>query len=103
MYQYCYNLTSTHPFNTSNVTTARRMYYNCVSLTSIPYIDTSKMENMYYTYANCSNVKSGALSMYQQASTQTNPPTNHQGTFNNCGSNTTEGAAELAQIPSDWK
>jgi hypothetical protein len=41
--------------------------------------------------------------LYQQASTQTNPPTNHDATFRSCGRDTTTGAAELAQIPSDWK
>jgi len=52
---------------------------------------------------NCYNVQSGALALYQQASTQTNPPTGHGSTFRNCGSNTQTGAEELAQIPSDWK
>jgi hypothetical protein len=58
---------------------------------------------MNYMFGECVNVQSGALALYQQASTQTNPPSNHGGTFYNCGSNTTTGAAELAQIPSDWK
>jgi len=58
------------------------------------------MYNMLY---NCIKVQSGALALYQQASTQANPPSNHTQTFTNCGSNTETGAAELHQIPYDWK
>jgi len=54
-------------------------------------------------FVRCYAVESGALALYQQASTQTNPPSSHSNTFRDCGSNTTTGAAELAQIPSDWK
>jgi len=52
---------------------------------------------------DCVNIQSGALALYRQASSQSTPPSKHSRTFQNCGSNTTTGAAELAQIPSDWK
>jgi hypothetical protein len=55
------------------------------------------------TFSQCYNVQSGALALYQQASTQLNPPVDHYGTFTDCGMNTVTGAAELAQIGSDWK
>ena len=32
-----------------------------------------------------------------------NPPSSHTEAFKNSGSDTTTGAAELAQIPEDWK
>ena len=35
--------------------------------------------------------------------TEGHTPTNHKSTFYNCGRDTVTGAAELAQIPSDWK
>jgi hypothetical protein len=53
-------------------------------------------------FRDCLNVQSGALALYQQASTQTTPPSDHSYTFTNCGKNTQTGAAELAQIPSSW-
>lgn len=90
-------------FDTSNVTNMRSMFEGCTSLTNIPLINTSNVTNMSYMFYGCTNVQSGALALYQQASTQTNPPSTHSQTFYNCGSNTTTGAAELAQIPSDWK
>jgi len=57
---------------------------------------------MTQTFHNCTKVESGALALYQQASTQTRPPSSHTYCFRSCGSDTTTGAAELAQIPSSW-
>ena len=127
MFNYCSLLKSVPLFDTSSVTAMQFMFYNCTSLTSVPLFDTSSVTNIEYMFNNCSslttvllfntssvvfmagmfenckNVQSGALALYQQTSTQANPPSKHTGTFKNCGSNTTTGAAELAQIPSDWK
>lgn len=96
-------LTSVALFDTSSVTDMYNMFNDVQSLTSIPLFDTSSVTNMSHMFVNCTNIQSGALALYQQASSQANPPTNHERAFYNCGSNTTTGAAELAQIPSDWK
>ena len=77
-------------------------FQNCTSLTSIPLFDTGNRLDMSYAFDNCVNVQSGALALYQQASTQSFVP-GHTHTFTNCGINTETGSAELAQIPSDWK
>jgi surface protein len=103
MFRNCTSLTTVPLFDTSSVSILGTMFYGCSNLTSIPLFDTSSATNMTWMFYNCTNVQSGALSLYQQASSQTNPPTNHNQTFRNCGSNTTTGAAELAQIPDDWK
>jgi surface protein len=103
MFDSCSSLTTVPLFDTSNVTTMAQMFNNCTSLTTVLLFDTSNVTDMTGMFANCSNVTGGALALYQQASSQANPPTNHLITFRNCGSNTTTGAAELAQIPSDWK
>jgi surface protein len=79
------------------------MFRVCSALTSIPLFNTANVTNMSSMFDGCINVQSGALALYQQASTQANPPTSHYYTFYGCGSNTQTGAAELAQIPSDWK
>ena len=102
MFIDCTSLTSIPLFDTSSVTDMGLMFYNCTSLTSIPLFDTSKVTDMIYMFIDCTNVESGALSLYQQASTQTNPPTSHTDTFKNCGLNTTTGAAELSLIPTSW-
>ena len=103
-YMFAYSSVTTIPlFDTSNVSAMQNMFFTCGSLTTVPLLDTSSVTNMDNMFDGCTYVESGALALYQQASTQTNPPTNHTNTFRDCGSNTTTGAAELAQIPSGWK
>ena len=99
----CTSLTTVPLFNTSSVTSIINMFKGCTSLTTVPLFNTSNVTDMNYMFYGCINVQSGALALYNQASTQTNPPTYHSTTFWNCGSNTVSGAAELAQIPNDWK
>ena len=103
MFSWCSSLTSVPLFNTSSVEVMTNMFYDCSSLTSVPLFNTSSVLNMNSMFLNCKKVQSGALALYRQASTQANPPPSHTHTFQNCGSDTTTGAAELAQIPDDWK
>lgn len=109
MFNSCRSLKTVPLFNTRNVTTMRNMfrgsfmYSEIMQLEEVPLFDTSSCTDMRRMFYYCKNVKSGALALYQQASSQAIPPTDHTGCFLNCGSDTTTGAAELAQIPSDWK
>ena len=102
MFSKCSSLIDVPLFDTSNVTDMSYMFSLCNSITIVPLFNTSKVTNMSGMFAHCRNVQSGALALYQQASTQTNPPSKHGSTFLNCGMNTTTGAAELAQIPTSW-
>lgn len=102
MFDGCTSLTSVPLFNTGSCTDMRSMFSRCTSLTSVPLFDTSSCTRMDDMFRNCYNVQSGALALYQQASTQATPPSSHDNTFTNCGSNTATGAAELAQIPTSW-
>lgn len=99
----CFKLTSVPLFDTSNATNLNGMFYYCSSLTHIPLFNTSKAIYVNEMFHNCNNVEYGALALYNQMSTQTNPPIEHNHAFAACGSNTQTGAEELAQIPSDWK
>lgn len=103
MFSGCTNLASVPLFDTSSATTMYATFHSCSNLTSVPLFDTSLVTNMAYMFYNCTAVESGALALYQQASTQATPPTSHDSTFANCGSNTVTGAAELAQIGIGWK
>lgn len=103
MFYDCRALTTVPLFDTSNVTNMSTAFRGCTNLTAIPLFNTAKVIDMAQVFYNCSKVQSGALALYQQASTQATPPKYHLETFYNCGSNTTTGTAELAQIPSDWK
>lgn len=102
MFDGCTALTTVPLFNTSNVVNMNIMFWGCRELNKVPLFDTSSVVDMSYMLYNCLKVESGALALYQQASTQTNPPSSHTDTFTYCGRDTVTGAAELAQIPSSW-
>lgn len=102
MFAGCTSLTSVPIFDTSSVTDCSDMFEDCTSLITVPLLNTSKVTNMEDMFANCYAVESGALALYQQASSQANPPSSHIRAFANCGRDTVTGAAELAQIPSSW-
>lgn len=102
MFESCSSLTTVPLFNTSSVTTMHDMFVNCTNLTLVPLFNTSSVTDMTQMFSMCYNVESGALALYQQVAYQVDAPY-HYYTFHSCGSNTTTGAAELAQIPDDWK
>jgi hypothetical protein len=98
----CTSLVNPPSIDTSEVTVASSMFTDCTSLSRISLFDTSKMYSVGYMFVNCTNVQSGALALYQQMSSQANPPNSHISTFYNCGINTETGLAELQQIPQSW-
>lgn len=102
MFTGCTSLTTVPLFDTSNVTNMMGMFAGCSALTVVPLFDTTNATNIQGMFDSCYNVQSGALALYQQASTQANVPS-HVYAFRNCGRDTVTGAAELAQIPDDWK
>ena len=121
-------MSSVPEFDTSNVENLRGMFEG-TKLTAIPEYDLSNAKNISYicrmcyslkdvplfkntnnlvsshdAFGSCSAVSGGALALYTHlAACQSLVNGNHQYTFRGCGSATTQGAAELAQIPSDWK
>jgi len=102
MFRACTSLTSVPLFDTSNVTNMDYMFYNCNTITTVPLFNTSIVTSVRFMFRYCTNVQSGALALYNQMSTQTTPPSSHNYCFQDCGKNTSSGAAELAQIPSSW-
>lgn len=108
MFKHCYALKRAPLFDTSSCANMKNMfaggvYYDdpIMQLEEVPLFDTSSCTDMSNMFFKCKNVKSGALALYQQASTQATVPS-HSNTFNQCGTDTVTGAAELAQIPSSW-
>lgn len=87
----------------SNVWLMDNMFNECHSLKTIPQITlTNSVSNVDRAFYYCPKVESGLLSFYNSAS-QSTGLLHHDSTFTDCGVDTTTGAAELAQIPSDWK
>lgn len=102
MFYKCSSLTNLPLFDTSNVTTMWYMCTECSNLTSVPLLNTSNVTNIQAAFGDCYKVQSGALALYQQASSQANPPIYHIDAFYDCGRDTVTGAAELSQIPTGW-
>jgi hypothetical protein len=103
MFDRCPSLTTVPLLDTHNVVYTGRMFWQCTSLETVPLFDTQSMYDIDEMFEGCVNVQSGALALYNQMSAQATPPTVHHQAFADCGSNTVSGAAELAQIPDDWK
>lgn len=126
MFTNCTALTSAPLFNTSNVTNMQSMFSGCTALTTAPALSTGSVTNFSAVFNNCTaltsvpqynmasattttnmfygctNVASGALDLYTSVSQQTTPPATHTDMFYNCGVSTTNGLAELEQIPYGW-
>ena len=124
MFEFCHDLTTIPRFNTSSVTNFSHAFMG-TAITEIPLMDTSHVTNFEYAFDECESlihvpllntssalyvtamfngcgaVESGALALYNQMSSQANPPS-HSHCFSGCGINTVTGAAELAQIPQSW-
>ena len=103
MFEGCSKLSDITLLSLKNTMTATSMFIDCASLRTIPVMETQNMEAISSMFSGCVNVESGIYNLYVQLSTQADPPDTHSYTFANCGINTVTGAAELAQIPSDWK
>lgn len=79
-----------------------RMFNGATGLTSIDPIHCTTVQNVGNMFGGCTNVEEGALAQYNWFSTYALNINNHSDTFTDCGSSTTTGAAELAQIPVGW-
>jgi surface protein len=89
-------------FDYSKVTRFDNFASNCINLTEIPEMNieanVTRCDGM---FKNCPKVKSGQKALYDKLSAISSI-TNHTDCFKDCGSDTEEGRAELAQIPVSW-
>lgn len=103
MFSMCSNLYSIAAnMPTGNAQNWTSTFASDTSLTQLPLFDTSSAVNVSAMFGGCTNVESGALALYQQMSTQANPPTTTANCFGSCGVNTETGMAEFIQIPQSW-
>lgn len=89
-------------YSTQNVQDMYMMCAGCKALEALPLLRTDSVQNMEYAFLGCFKVKTGALALYRQASSQATPPSRYGQAFEYCGRDDPEGAAELAQIPTSW-
>lgn len=88
--------------DTRYVTSFSELCINCTSLQSIPDWTVGSAEDVNRMFGGCYYVTTGITAMYEKLSTN-GKVQYHSQTFSHCGEYTTSGAAELAQIPDDWK
>lgn len=98
----CYSLQSVD-MNTKALKKANYMFQNCSSLSAIPDIGFTAVTACSIMFENCYNVESGISALYGQLSSRITSTSYYTRCFRNCGINTVQGAAELAQIPDGWK
>lgn len=98
----CYNIKTLPDMNTSAVTDFRSAFANMRQLEKIPDLDVSSATNVDSAFSSCFNVKEGILEMYNKLLALGNQITNHTNCFKDCGRDTEEGRAALAQIPQSW-
>ena len=105
MFESCKNLESISTrFDCSTLIRSEGTFWQCESLKEVPllnYYNSHATYNIDRLFCNCYNVEHGALDLYNHL-VRLNY-SSHVQTFYSCGENTETGAAELAQIPSDWK
>lgn len=102
MYDGCTSLEVAPHVNTTEVIEALAVFRNCTSIKYVPLLNFPVVVNVDGLFYNCVNVEEGALDLYNRLLPRASE-IGHYSTFHNCGSNTTTGAAELAQIPANWK
>lgn len=100
MFDYCHDLVEIPDFDLTNITNSEFMFQECYSLTDIPDLKLPNVNYCTCMFRSCRNIKTGILRMFNNLRHAT---TYHAGTFNNCGVDTVEGAAELALVPDAWK
>lgn len=103
MFRGCTSLRSVPAYDTSKCFDFSGMFLDCHSLETIPQLQTGSAYDVSWIFQNCYKASAGILSMYNQMSTQANPPSRYTQAFKDCGRDSVTGSAELAQIPSSWK
>lgn len=102
LFNNCKSLTQIPILDYTNATCTNNMFEGCTGLTKINHIHLPNVRTCGLMFKDCVNVETGALKLYQELSTQANPPTRYEECFKNCGINTATGLAELQQIPQSW-
>lgn len=98
----CYSLQSVD-MNTSALRNANRMFSGCSSLSAIPDLGFTAVTACSRMFENCYNIESGISALYSQFSSRITSTSYYTRCFRNCGTDTVQGAAELATIPTNWK
>lgn len=84
-------------------TSGQRCFFYCTGLREMPYLDVSHVIQAREMFMDCLNMGSGIYDMYLALSDHLSDSSWYRNCFRDCGRDSPTGAAELAQIPNDWK
>ena len=99
---YMTSITECPLFDTAAATGMESFIGDCWSLVTIPDLDVSSCREADWICIGDTAVTGGALNLYNKLAAL-DPVPSHEQAFTNCGRDTVTGAAELAQIPEEWK
>ena len=104
MYAYCSAMTNPPTaMNMPKTTSLNGLFKDCYNIHYLPHITAySATDVCDYAYKD-TKVSANVLETYNVLTSQQVEVTNYTGAFYKCGVDTTQGASELAQIPSAWK
>lgn len=88
--------------NTSSVGNFSNSLRSCIMLDTLIPLSLGSATNVSMAFRGCYNVKYGILEAYQALLARGASITNHTDCFKDCGRDTPEGRAALAQIPASW-
>lgn len=83
------------------ITNISQSFYNS-GIVEIPNLDVSSVTICSNAFRSCKHAKSGILEMYNKLLARGEAITKHENCFLDCGIDTDEGRAALAQIPQSW-
>lgn len=102
MFKECYKLKALPYFDTSSVTNGKGAFTGCSEVKEIPNYDFSSITNAESMFSDDFKVSKNIIETYEKLLARGTAITDHSDCFTNCGIDTNEGRASLAQIPASW-
>lgn len=104
MYAYCSAMTNPPTaMNMPKTTSLNGLFQDCYNIHYLPHITAYSATDVRDYAHKDTKVSANVLETYNVLTSQQVEVTNYTGAFYKCGIDTTQGASELAQIPSAWK
>ena len=102
MFSGCYKLKRCPTFDASSVTDFHNMFVNNYEMETVPDLDFSSATNVASFVRGCKKAKFGITETYNKLLDRGAAITSYSRAFEDCGIDTPQGRAALAQIPQSW-
>lgn len=102
MFRECSKIKELPNFNTDSVTNGESAFEGCYEVKEIPNYNFSSITKAKQMFKDDFKVSKNIVETYEKLLARGSSITNHTDCFKNCGIDTAEGRAALAQIPASW-